>query len=1162
MRWRRPLRRRQAGRRVSRRFARNFMAIRDIQSPVDMLIAGDPQHLGGYWLSGRLGAGGQGVVYEAYAEDGVRVAIKVLHGGQAEQLAKEATAAQRVASFCTARVITAELEGPRPYIVSEYVPGPNLRKAVGEGRRFAGGDLHRLATAVATALTAIHEAGVVHRDLKPDNVLLGPDGPRVIDFGIARTAEMSLTATGVVTGTPTYMAPEVFVGQRAGAPADVFAWGGIMLYAATGTDPFEAESLGGVMHRVLSASPDLGVLPETLRPLVAAALSKEPQERPTARHLLIALVSGGTGLDTGRLLTQGNRAAADVAVLDADPALGTLAEESYALLSPAERELAAEFFLRLVTVSDRGELSIRHAELAELVEGRPPSEVTANMRILKVFGYLLGEDDEQIWLARPALPHAWPRLRRWIDANRDGLAAHRQILTAAKLWVASGRRDGDLFQGSNLENSLQWAATARKNITLSPAERDFLESSARLSRRKAKRARLASLSLAGLLVIALTAGGLAVYQGGVADSRAEQLAVQLSRSESVRLAALADTVRRTDPRLATLLSVAAWRLGGTPQARAALTASLAQRERAMFRDPARTSDALRAFGPDGRTLVSIDRAQARLWDVRTGRRTALISGLGLGGQVVDVGLSPSGRTLIAATAKRAGAWDTRTGKVIRTWTFRRTADLVNGGAEAVMEHEGRRVILKPSESDQFNVVAAENPAARTGALSPDGEWLARGGDGTLELTHIKDGRSAEIGEEDAGTDEPWNHGNPVFNADGRLLATVARESVQFWRLPDAQLLSEVSVQGDGDLGVMPVGAFDGSTFRYLMGDQVFSVDVADLTAGAEPGPVENAAFSRDGRHLVVEEPAGVTTLHAAPSGEPIGSLPAAGSIDFSGDGRRMALLSQGRIKVLDTATRKVVAEFAIGKGDLKAWSVRFGPDGTRLALALDTPLNGRSPREHAVELWDWQARRRLWQAPTGTAQDLAFSPDGRRLAVVGPEHRLLDTTSGKAIGEPFGAGGKDTYGSRVYFTHSGKAVVVFDSRGRVTLWDPATLRMIGTPIRGVFAGVAAYSPTEDLVAVSEGDGRVWFFDPLTGNELGLSADTDGGLDPETGELLSVSFTPDGTDVLTVDRNGTVRRFPAAASAAANAVCVRAGRSLTPQEWKTYIPGLPYRKVCG
>ncbi|GAA4233451.1 serine/threonine protein kinase [Streptosporangium album] len=265
---------------------------------------GDPQRLGEYRLAGRLGAGGQWVVYEAYAEDGRRVVIKVLHGDQAAQLGREATAAQRVASFCTASVIDVHLDGPRPYIVSEYVEGPNLRKAITGGRRFADGDLHRLATAIAAALTAIHDAGVVHGDLKPDNVLLGPDGPRVIDFGIAGTREMSLTVTGLMTGTPTCTAPEVFTGQRAGAPADVFAWGCIVMYAAAGTDPFEAESLGGIMHRVLSVNPDLNVLPDTLRPLVAAALRKDPFGRPTARALLLSLVSGGKGLDVARLLTE------------------------------------------------------------------------------------------------------------------------------------------------------------------------------------------------------------------------------------------------------------------------------------------------------------------------------------------------------------------------------------------------------------------------------------------------------------------------------------------------------------------------------------------------------------------------------------------------------------------------------------------------------------------------------------------------------------------------------------------------------------------------------------------------------------------------------------------------------------------------------------------
>jgi predicted Ser/Thr protein kinase len=374
------------------------------------LVDGDPQRLGGYWLAGRLGAGGQGVVYEAYDAEGRRVAVKVLHGddpGLRERFGREAAAAQRVSSFCTARVLAVDLTGPRPYIVSEYVEGPSLRRAVqDDGRRFADGDLHRLATAVATALTAIHEAGVVHRDLKPDNVLLGPDGPRVIDFGVARTLDMSLTATGMVAGTPTYMAPEVFTGQRAGAAVDVFAWGAVMLYAATGQDPFRAESLGGVMHRVLSSTPDLTVLPEPLRGLVAAALAKDPGQRPTARQLLLALVSGDGRIDTPRLLALGGDAGAQMRVASDDPGLGTLAEEAYALLGPAERELAPEVFLRLVTVTDDGDLIARRAQLAELFDGRPEQEAAQFRRILEVFAYLIGRDYEELWLARPALPHA------------------------------------------------------------------------------------------------------------------------------------------------------------------------------------------------------------------------------------------------------------------------------------------------------------------------------------------------------------------------------------------------------------------------------------------------------------------------------------------------------------------------------------------------------------------------------------------------------------------------------------------------------------------------------------------------------------------------------------------------------------------------------------
>ncbi|GAA0953698.1 WD40 repeat domain-containing serine/threonine protein kinase [Nonomuraea longicatena] len=1111
---------------------------------MNRLIDGDPQRIGRYWLAGRLGSGGQGVVYEGYSEEGRRVAVKVLHGDKAAQLAREVEAARRVAAFCTAALLEADLDGPRPYLVSEYVEGPSLRQAVASGRRFRDGDLHRLAAAIATALTAIHDAGVVHRDLKPDNVLLGPDGPRVIDFGIARTAEMSLTTTGLVTGTPTYMAPEVFTGQRAGAPADVFAWGGVLLYAATGADPFEAESLGGVMHRVLSMAPDLAVLPASVRPLVAAALGKEPGDRPTARELLMALVSGDR-LDTVRLLAEGGREAAGIAGDLADPALGTLAEDAYRLLGPAERDLVPEVFLRLVTTDARGELTVRPTALSEL-NGDPQ----AVERVLEVFSYLLARSGQTVELARPALPHAWPRYRRWIAANREGLAVHGEIRTAAQHWQAAGRRDGDLLHGSRLENALRWAATARRDITLSPAERDFLDGGAALARKRAGRSRLAALSLGGLLVIALAAGGLALHQGGLADERAARIGRQLRAAEGDRLANAVATVRRTDPRLSMLLSAAAWRLSPTPYSRAALTASLAQRETRMFRDPAEGADTLRTMAENGRTLASVGEDEVRLWDLRTERRSGGFRGLGLGGeQPLSIALSASGRTLVATTTTRAVAFDTGSGKRLREVRFTRPVDPEDERVEGKFAGERTVVFSTPAGPTRWNLATGAYGLDRTAGgatFSADGRWRAVEGKGeVLWVTDRRTGARAHLGRLDgAGTQGNWSGGSPVFGTP--VMATVDYEGIQLWRTSDSQLMSVLPVQGD--LEGPPEGAFDGSVLRYRLTDQVFSADVSGL--GAQAGPDVNwAELSQDGRSLATDTPAGGASVGPARGEGATTKVPEAQGAAFGGGGLS-AFFSQETVTVVDSGTKHV---FDIDRGDIGDGV--FSPDGSLLAITAVRGATG------FVQVWDWRAKRPLWDADhQGDDHRLAFSPDGGRLAVGARQVTLVDARTGKPVAEPFGGGGLDHRITGLHFSPSGDTLTVMDSRLRLGLWDTATLRSRRTAVTGIDEP-HAHSPSENVAAGTTQDGRAALFDVSAGVMLGPLPDPHGGEDPYT-RARSMAFTADGSEVLVVNERGVVTAHPVAPAKVLAAVCARAGRTLSEAEWRAHVSAaLPYERVC-
>jgi len=264
------------------------------------LLPEDPASLGPYTLIGRLGRGGYGVVYLAERRGGERVAVKLLQtalaeaGGERDRFAREAAAAKQVARFCTAQVIDADIAGDRPYIVSEYVPGLSLQALVAERGPLEGGALDRLAIGTATALVAIHQAGVVHRDFKPPNVLMGPDGPRVIDFGIARMMDRAVTLTGHTLGTPAYMAPEQVSGGEVTPAVDVFAWGATLVYAANRMPPFGRDSIAVLAHRIVHEPPALGALTGSLRELVAECLDKDPARRPSAGVLLMRLLGHST----------------------------------------------------------------------------------------------------------------------------------------------------------------------------------------------------------------------------------------------------------------------------------------------------------------------------------------------------------------------------------------------------------------------------------------------------------------------------------------------------------------------------------------------------------------------------------------------------------------------------------------------------------------------------------------------------------------------------------------------------------------------------------------------------------------------------------------------------------------------------------------------------
>ncbi|HEY9521931.1 MAG TPA: protein kinase, partial [Thermopolyspora sp.] len=248
--------------------------------------------LGPYRLIRRLGEGGMGVVHLAVDPQGRQVAVKVLRSEVAgddvarRRLSREVETMRRVRSRYIAEVLDADVTGSRPYIVTRYVPGRPLDEVVKQDGPLGADALVRVAYGVAEALVAVHAAGVIHRDLKPGNVLMMDGDPVLIDFGIAQAVDATrLTQTGMFIGTPGYLAPEIIEGGEAGPEIDVHAWAGTLLFAATGQPPFGKGTLEMIFFNITAGRANVDGAPQVLRPILRSALSRVPASRPTASEL-------------------------------------------------------------------------------------------------------------------------------------------------------------------------------------------------------------------------------------------------------------------------------------------------------------------------------------------------------------------------------------------------------------------------------------------------------------------------------------------------------------------------------------------------------------------------------------------------------------------------------------------------------------------------------------------------------------------------------------------------------------------------------------------------------------------------------------------------------------------------------------------------------------
>ncbi|ADP84070.1 WD40 repeat domain-containing serine/threonine protein kinase [Pseudofrankia inefficax] len=764
------------------------------------LAPDDPEQLGDYQLVGRLGEGGMGTVYLGVAGadtaigphglDGELrlVAIKMIRADLARlpefraRFLREADVARRVSRFCTAEVLEVvdPPNGP-PYLVTEYIDGLTLTRAVLAGGPLRTGDLERLAVSVAAALTAIHGAGLVHRDLKPSNVILSALGPRVIDFGIAQATD----AHGVLShdiqriGTPAFMAPEQANGQPVTAAADIFAWGGLMTYAGTGVLPFGDGPTPVQLYRVVHTEPNLDGLGPALRPIVTHAMRKDPADRPTAQELFLQLVGMGpqTHLDpaVSHAIRSGALPGPPTALVDTDPQ--PRLDLGHAADAAANASPAAATATTGTTGTAPGTTNGQAAHLA------------ATLRAL-----IRPRVDEQAASPDPA-PDA-SAIRTW----RDGLRHVSLLVTPLLALLLIGilipvvLLHGPTKSPTPASVATDVAASADQVRPTDAALADALSLAAfRISPALAARAGLRT-SFAAAAATPLTGHTGAVL--GAAVSPDGRVAATASADGSIRLWDVRDA--ESSRPLAVIDQQDGWVTAAAFSPDGNLLATAGYNRLATLwdvSDPTRPSKvaSLRghdgyvasvAFSPDGNLLATAGYDDtARVWNVVDPTDPVQLAVLtGHTGWVRQVAFSPDGRLLAtASTDHTTRLWDvavptsptllaTLTGHTDYVWALAFSPD---GRELATAGYDGTARlwdVTDPAHPRAVATIPADAHWVLAVAFSPDGRTLATGGrDGTVHLWDLTaPGQPAAAGVLAGHSD--WIE-SIAFTPDGRALLT-------------------------------------------------------------------------------------------------------------------------------------------------------------------------------------------------------------------------------------------------------------------------------------------------------------------------------------------------------------------------------------------------------